>query len=327
MRMTFEELNDTMGAAEIYSGTTVDSATQGALLEWLFDRYLSMSEHEPVNTWLRRYRRQLNMLYPIYQDYLRVEAVRSNMDPFITEFIERVHENEGTATNSGSSTKQTSGSDSGQDRTVTDNTNVRTPDLTTESESGNVQNNNLRDTSTNTDSGTVTASHSEQSVGNGKNRGMSIEYPEANMGSIPQDIDSFPSSINYAAGEQDSFSRSTNQGSSSDSESRNLVQSGGSTHTGTVTDTGNSTVNESGTDTNKFDGIVTRNNSATHTTSETDTNNGESRNRDKGQEIEQGRHESPADLLPRAISAITSTNSIKWLVKNILVCFDNYEPI
>ena len=128
--MTFEELNDSIGAEAIYSGTSVDAATQAALLEWNFDRFLSM-EGEDTTNWLRKYRRNLNMFYPIYLDRLRVESVRSNMDPFITEFMEKVHDDNGTVTKAGSSVKNGSKGGSDTEQTVTDNTQVRTPDLTT----------------------------------------------------------------------------------------------------------------------------------------------------------------------------------------------------
>ena len=84
---------------------------------------------------------------------------------------------------------------------------------------------------------------------------------------------------------------------------------------------------QSGTETTEFDGNVTKNLTESANGQETNTNATTGEHKDKSQDIDQGRHESPADILPRAISAITSTNSIKWLVNNLLICFDNYCEI
>ena len=324
--ITFQELTDKIGSAEIYSGTQVDQATQAALLEWNFDRPLSMIDGQET-TWLRHYRRNLNMFYPIYLDYLRVETVRSNMDPFITEFMERIHEDTGTSTASGSGSKSGQSSNTGSDRTVTDNRQVRTPDLTTAGTNGNTRTDNLATSSTNSDTGTVANNGSDSSTDNTEQRNMNVAYPEANMNAIPNDIDNFPTNIDYAESEVDQFGKNTHSGTNTNTETRNLSQTGSGTQTGTVTDAGSSNVHETGTDTVDFDGDVQKTTSGSATNSETTTSSNSTLDTRNIEETEQGRHESIADLLPKAISAITSTNSIKWLVNSLQLCFDNYSEM
>lgn len=324
--MTFQQLTDTVGAQQIYSGTSVDQATQGALLEWNFDRYLSM-DGDDTTTWLRRYRRNLNMLYPIYMDYLRVESVRSNMDPFITEFMERVHDEDATSSVTGSTSKSSTSTGSDSEHTVTDNSQVRTPDLTTTGTNGNTRTDNLRTLSSGTDTGTDTNTHSEDSEDNTQTRAMSIVYPEANMGSIPSSLNGFPSSIDYADGESDTFGKNEHDGNSQDREVRNLANTSDTTQSGTVTDAGSSSAHEGGTDTTNFDGDVLKTSSKSGTASERGSESRSSMDSRNLSETEQGRHESPADILPRAIQAITSTNSIKWLVNSLQLCFDNYAEM
>lgn len=324
--MTFQQLTDTVGSEQIYTGTNVDQATQAALLEWNFDRYLSM-EGNDTTTWLRRYRRNLNMFYPIYMDYLRVESVRNNFDPFITEFMERVHNEDGTSSITGTTSKAGTTTGSDLEHTVTDNTQIRTPDLTTTGTNGNTRTDNLRTLSSGTDTGTTSNSRTESADDDTETRTMSIVYPEANMGSIPSDIGGFPSSINYADGETDTFGKNEHDGSSHDTETRNLANSNDTAQTGTVTDAGSSSAHEAGTDTVDFDGDITKTSSKSGTVSESGRETKSSMDSRNLAETEQGRHESPADILPRAIQAITSTNSIKWLVNSLQLCFDNYAEM
>lgn len=324
--MTFQELTDKLGSEAIYTGTSVDAATQAALLEWLFDRYLSM-RGDDTTTWLRRYRRSLNMFYPMYQDYLRIESVRSNMDPFITEFMERIHDDEGTSTTSGSSTKNGTSSKSGSDTTITDNTQVRTPDLVTNGTTGNTRTDNIQTANTNRQTGTNGTTGTDNATDNTTNRNMNVIYPEANLGYMPADIDNFPSNINYAESEVDAFGKVVHNGSNSSVETKDLTTSDSGSQTGTVTDQGSNRVTETGDETIDFDGSVIRTSTGSDHTTETGTQSGQTIDRRKTAETEQGRHESIAELLPKAIQAITSTNSIKWLVNSLQLCFDNYSEM
>ena len=324
--MTFQELTDKIGSEQIYTGTSVDSATQGALLEWLFDRYLSMSGDD-TTTWLRRYRRNINMFYPIYLDYLRVESVRSNMDPFITDFMERVHDDNGTSVTSGTKAHNSSENSTGGTTTITDNLGVRTPDLTTAGTASHNQQDNGSGTQNVQGSDTRSNSSQDNSTDNSKSRNIAIGYPEANLGGISDSVDGFPSSIDYATADALTVGRNIHDGNSSSSESGSNTQNTSSTNSNTTQANDVNNVRETGTDRNKFDGTVKATNTGSKTGQGSETNSGTVTDQRKIEETDQGRHESPADILPRAISAITSTNSIKWLVNSLQLCFDNYCEI
>lgn len=477
--MTFQELTDKIGNNIIYQGTNVDSATQGALLEWLFDRRLSMVSEDSYNTWLRYYRRNLNMNYPIYLDYLKIEAVRSTMDPFVTDLITRDLTGHGTQAKNGSNSRtlqdnitdtenstrqiEQTGNHSLTEHTITDNTDLRTPNLTTnetnsntrtddletttantrtdnlhsthdntrtdnltfeenstrtddltkvidatrtdnlQTTNGNTRTDNLASTSQTDETGTIGNSGTESYTDNGQTRAMNIIYPEANMGSIPTSIGGFPTDINYADSEADTFTQNSHSGSNSNTETRNLTTQNDTTNTGTVTDSGTGTqtgtvdndsterntgtvdnvnektqtgtvtdaaedtqtgtvttnetgtqtgtvtdagthqTTESGTERSDFDGdiqktaedessstsedtnTITRNKTGSTSEDETTTENITDSKHDS--ENTCGRRESEADIMPRAVAAITGTNAIKWFVKSLLLCFDNYCEI
>lgn len=134
--MTFEELVNNEGASNVYANTSVDEATQAALMEWLFDRNLC---DEPA-TFCRYYRRNLNKYYPQYLDLVRVLTVRDNMDPYVTYYFEHV----GTDSGTGKTGVQTIGERTVATVTYDDNTSKTTTDnngnLTTEGRSTNKRN-------------------------------------------------------------------------------------------------------------------------------------------------------------------------------------------
>lgn len=322
--MTFQDLIDELGSETVYQGTQVDQATQGALLEWNFDRRLSVCDE---TKWLRYYRRNLNMYYPIYMDYLRVESVRSNMDPFISEFMERIHDDNGTSVTSGTKASRSNEANTGGTTTVTDNTNVRTPDLQTDqagTHSDTTTSNGSQSTQGNS---TSTKNSSESGSENAKQRTIGIGYPEANLGSISPEVDGFPTSIAYATSDALIASQGSHSGQAQGSETNTNAQSGSNSNTDANNGMNTNTVRETGTDRNKFDGRVINTDTRSKDINGSETNSGTTTNQRKLEETEQGRHESPADILPRAISAITGTNSIKWLVDKMMICFDNYAEI
>lgn len=310
---TFEDVIEELGAGTVYAGTDVDNATKGALLEWLFD--LNICTGDDSQKFCRYYRRQLNMVYPLYVDYLKLEAVRSNMDPFITEYMDHTHEDDKTL--SGTATKANTGTvaDNGSITDTAESQTVRTPDITTTTSSTNTETRNLSSSSASD------ANHEEESEVNTKNRSVNIAYPEANLNSLPLGIDDMPTDIDYAAAENDSFGRTNTEGTSEDH------STGSNTETGTVEDDASGTGHEGGTETTDYDG------SSTKTMTNTRTNNLSESVSTSGTEAtdyeshDEGRHESEADILPRAIKAITTTNAIKWLVKSLQVCFDNFSEL
>lgn len=310
---TFEEVIQEKGAGTVYSGTNVNLATQGALLEWLFD--LNICTGDDVTKFLRYYRRQLNMNYPLYLDYLKLETVRSNMDPFVQELMTRTHEDEKSLSGTESSTGTSSVTGSGTVRDVSDTTTIRTPDITVATTSNNTETRDLAGSSE-----TDSTQHTEGQE-DSKSRAVAIAYPEANLNSLPLDIDSMPTSVDYASSEQDNFGRRNSEGDSTDHTET------ATTDTGTVGNSGTGSSQETGTETTDYDGTNTRTSSDTREGETTESKSHSGTESNEVNEHDEGRHESEADILPRAIKAITTTNAIKWLVKSLQVCFDNFSEL
>ena len=327
MMMTFQELNDQIGAEAIYTGTNVDLATQAVILDWCGERYLSMEPNENVSKWLTRYRRNLNSKYPIYMDYLRIESVRSNFDPFITDFMERVHEDKGSSSETGFNSRSGTESKTDGETTTTDNTQTRTPDLTTSSVSNGTSQTTGTSQNINQLVGQVIDHRDEEATDEGKARSISIAYPEANMGGIPTDIDSFPSDIDYASGEGDNLTKNTHEGNSDSTSSTNNTTTDSGSQNGTGSEHSDGTVHETGNEVTDFDGRVVKQRTESDSSQETGSTSSSSTDQREVNETEQGRHESPADLLPRAIEAITKTNAIEWFINRMQICFDNYDTV
>lgn len=142
--MTFEELVNNEGASNVYANTSVDEATQAALMEWLFDRKLC---DEPA-TFCRYYRRNLNKYYPQYLDLVRVLTVRDNMDPYVTYYFEHVGSDIGTGKTGvqtvGERTVATVTHDNDTNKTATENNG----NLSTEGTSTNRRNGDVNGTNT-----------------------------------------------------------------------------------------------------------------------------------------------------------------------------------
>lgn len=406
---TFQQLVDEITLEEVFSGTDVDAATQAALLEWLFDYPLCADD----NTFLRYFRRKLNNVYPMYKDRVRISTIKGNMDPFVVDFMERLHADRSTIQGVESGTRATTGSQTdGYTTTVTDNarrdphltdqthgTDTRTPnltktenlsktdvssstnsnnttetrDLSTDTSTGNTETRNLRylTNGSNEEQRDLTTANEGETHSNTKNRAFNVQYPEANlgqsMGGIPSSVDNYPALIDYVSdetdtiGSADSTSEDTrteggeiltttvddrketgtvsNSGSSTVDEDGTIRTVGSGSTNGTDTVTGNTTTKEVGTETHASNETRTQSgyetSESTSTTINTRTGDNESSETsslDKTQtkngrveEVEQGRHESVVDILPRAIKAIVSTNDLKWLVDQCLTCFDTYS--
>ena len=306
---------------------------------------------------------------------------------------------------------------------------VRTPELMTDVAGNNLRSDDLQSGSTSYHDDGMNKNGSVDSYlqtttnikanDSGQTRAMNITYPEANMNAIPTDIENFPTNIDYAEGEADTFSKGQHTENNGNKETHNLhymdetvgtntgdvttmdanstlvhgeettdktasedkMKTGGSatdrqedkTSTETGTDTkesdgsaqkstsemADSTRTESGTDTttSENEGDVVRSGADMSTKTETGTetttgSTGDDRisssadsqsetgetneqatdtrstaSTNDGSENVQGRHESIADILPRACSAIKSTNALKWFVNVLQPCFDNYAEM
>lgn len=399
--MNFQDLVDKIGIGTVFQNTSVDMATQNCILEWLFD-YDLCDDDETM--WLRKFRRRCNDIYPKYLAMVRVMTVKDNMDPFITVFMEKIHNS--TDLKSTTLTLRDNGAASQSDgrtivtdrdkreidnRTMRDNRSIVTDKDNSEVDTRTSTDtyNNLRDAHDRGQNGIVTDTfyddYRETTTGsssgrnsdvtsgdpyaiagavdsNGESRSIGIAYPEANMGSIPNGVASesgATSDIAYATNESRQFSKNhagsqrtdnhldqTVTTNYSDSNSNSKTINGTYTNTETGTDTTTRTgsvVNSKGgrldttedstvTDTlNRTHGgslntdediTVTDNLTRQNTHNSTKTTTGSDNGSTKLEMAEQGRTESPADILPRAINAIIGSDEIQYLITSLMPCFD-----
>ena len=327
---TFQELADEIGLEAIFSGTEADEATMNAFLEWLFD-YRLCSDND--NTFLRYFRRRFNNLYPRYLEQLRILSVKENFDPYVTDYFQDVISRVGTNT-----TESEKNSEGGSGSTVTNtkgagSTTVRTPNLTTHNIGENVVNGESSSTDSGTDStshtGTETTANNEsgESTTESTTDSFGIAYPEANLGSIPLTIPS-QRNIEYANSETLGLAKSKTNNSSEGENTVTHNTTDETTHglknVGTVETTTNDELTQ--TQTGNETTVVTNSGSDTQTTentnSATDNENRRDEHSDEERHEHKGRNESVADIIPRAVKAITSTNELMWFIDSMKVCFD-----
>lgn len=307
-KMTFEELINKRSQATVFDNTGVDIATQNALVDWYFDYGLCTDEDEDKNgdIFLRYFQRNLNLYYPRYLQLLRVLAVKENMDPYVTDYIEEIaYKND---TNTGSVTSVNT-KDLEHDTVTTpqsSTTVLRTPTLT--------------DTSVisggHTDTRTPNVTNTQTSGNTTKTDAFAMAYPESQLSALSTDLDlDDPRDITYAQSE--SLAGTKSEGSAT------------STETGTET---NQTVYNSETTTNQQTGTETTvtSQSGTDSVNATDTGTDTTETTNEGTSesetgrVHKGRTESVADILPRAAAAIKGSDAFTWFKNEMKVCFDLY---
>ena len=332
-KKTFQELCDDIGINTVFQGTDADEVIEYLILEWLFDYRLCSDDD---TTFLRYFRRRFNNLYPRYLEQVRVLTVRENFDPFVTEYYQDLT-NRNSEDNL-SNTKVTEGENS---TTVAGTTSeetetVRTPNLTTASEgttetdsAGSVATDGTNTTTRTGTDGTVT-SGSGTNESDTKADAFAIAYPEANLNGIPTDISSLGTSrtIDYANSE--SISIGHTEGETSESGSSTTTHN--TTDTTTIDEdvattdhsegTSSGTVTETGTETTTTEKSGTNGSTTTGSDSQTVTDTGLNTSTETVKGEHKGRHESIADILPRAVRALQNTNEVMWFIESLKVCFD-----
>jgi len=334
-KKTFQELVDDIGLDTIFVGTgaSEDEPTKYLILEWLFD-YRLCSDND--NTFLRYFRRRVNNMYPRYLEQIRVLTVRDNFDPFVTDYYQdltnrnsednlsnkKVTEGENSSTVSGTNSEKTE--------------TVRTPNLTTSSQGENDTQSTGSSATDGTNTTTRTGTDSVQSSGSGSNENdtkadaFAIAYPEANLNGIPTDISSLGTSrtIDYANSESISIGHTegqtseTNDSTTTHNTTDTTVIDEDVTTTDHTQGTSKGTVTETGTETTNTEKSGTNGSTTSGTDSQTVTDTGLNTSAETIKGEHKGRHESIADILPRAVNALQSTNEVKWFIESLKVCFD-----
>lgn len=349
---TFQQLVEERTLPVVFANTGADQAVQTKVLEWYFEFPISDDDE---TTWLRQFQRRVSNLYPMYEERVRISTTKGNMDPFIVDFMERVKQDKEltTETGTGKKTTESQGSDTNTQSTgekivrtpeLTSGTELnetRTPDLTRvtqESTSGTDK--TITDSDT-TQSGTDKTTEEASATTNTKSRGFNVQYPEANLSAVPTDVDNYPTTVDYLSSEADQLGKSDSssnserngQSSSTTALDSEVDTTRSTTGNSTVTDTGTekremkSESSEGGKETTEKDGTVQGSKISNGTSTENSEDSRQGVKDGRYEEIEQGRHESVADLLPRAIAAITGTNDLKWFIGMLAPCFDTYDVI
>lgn len=367
--MTFQELVDKRGIMGVFSSTGVDLATQNCILEWCFDYELSDDDPE---IWLRYFRRRCLEIYPRYSELVRIMSVKTNMDPFIQVFMQRVHKSSDMKDMSfveskNGNTGEISVVAVAKDGSKIENDNKKVVHHFTDYEEihdygqngvthtdtyddyHEITNKTAMGQSTDRVRGTDTDNftRTDAVTTSGEGRNINIAYPEANMGSIPNGVASeggATSNIAYAAAESRSFTKNTtpvtktyeNKDVKTESDYGDVDSSDKSiTGSHEVKDMGQEHFSKQGEYYDQNSGGTTsitsdeQTQNKTSAISNTDSKTNFSSGSSEGelQIAEQGRTESPADILPRAVNAIISSDEIKFLITGLMPCFDCYGRI
>lgn len=299
---TFNEIIEEQTQDVVFADTTLDEATQAALIKWF--GYRRVCDNDKFVTFFNRL---LLQRQDQYTNLLRIQTIK--FDPLVTTYLERLIEKEGTQTVSG--TTKTVGSGSA---TRTDNLEGTSTVTTkgTVTDSGN-HSNTITDSGSNSSSATTTNNLSDSDNTTTSNRAMNAQLPQSSTSSS-----GFPSSLNwtYATAQTES------------AETRNDTQ----THTGTVKNessgTNGNTRTDSGTNgnTETIENTVTGKTTNTGTVSNsnestsTDTSNVDTTNGGTTKERYTGRNGDAPELMQKAVNFIMTTNCFMWLV-------DALEPV
>lgn len=339
--MTFQELIDEKSLTEIFTGTSVDQVTQQVIADWFWDFNLCK---EDENAFLRYFRKRCNEAYPKYMDLVRIETVTHNFDPFITKFMERLatdnRQTQGSKNNQGSIKKTSDVKDQKLgDETVIETPNlteVRTPNLTNATQYGktNTVQYDGDGNSSGESSSESSTENSSNSDSNSTARAFTVQYPEANLGSIPTDVDGYPTSVSYLQGESDTLSKSHNETSGEGSSNVSGDESSEyedhsttrdiSSGIDTVTERGSETKTKTGMDTKKTIYNIDNRKKGNDLSETANAEQEQGSDNREFESIDQGRDESVADILPRAIKAIKECDPWKVLVADLNPCFNHY---
>lgn len=361
--MTYQELIDEVGQETIFTNTNVDLATQNVITEWFFD--YELCDSEDTTKWMRYFRRRCNENYPKYKEMVRVLTIKGNMDPFITEFMEKIHKSSDVRNNTihinGSGSKETEYGHTIEDKRY----KVTTPTLDDTETYNNIQDKHDRGSGIKSKTqydnyqeythGGSSGNNSDTTSGNpysttgdvtntDKTRAVAIAYPEANMGNIGSGVDAGTNDIGYASSENRGWNEQHLGSTRTDQHLDQLVESEYTDDNESTKEiSGSHSVTETGIDTNTKTGsktlskrgneIVDDKDKIMHTGKDTlkSQDNKQTIGKQDGlgkyEGIDQGRHESVADLLPRAISAIIDTDEVKFFVNSLRECFDCYGRI
>lgn len=286
--LTYAEYVDEYGSNSLFDGTKLeeDDVTQDAILEWFF--YRKITDNDKFRKFFRR---ALNVYENQYYNLLRIET--TDIDPLVSNYLERQILRRGTGTTTDSNNLTVSGTSSG--RTTTTGRGTGNSTTTT---GGTASTTGTQDVTT-TDTGTTSGTTSN----NTKHKHGETPQAASNVnGAMALDW-------SYLSNQDEEESNGTSSGTSSGSSRTAGTTTDATTTTGTATtattDTSNGETTSSGSNGRTESGTNTRTDNTADDTRERLT----------------GRQEAPQDLLSRARDYITRTNAFLWLAERLEFCF------
>lgn len=286
---TFQEVIDIETQPIVFGETTVDEATQAAIIKWFKNRKVSDNEN-----FVLYFQRLLSANEFQYNNLLRVQTIQ--FDPLVNQYLERLINRD----ESQSSNANRTGSSNSSDR----NTTYSSGTGHSETDTSNT---------TNTTDKVNSTSESEQNTTgnrNANNKAMRAELPQSSTGAgsgLPENMN-----WNYASSQDESKDIENTTGKQTSKGKTGSDGTSSSRGTGTQ-DTTTRTSEESG-----------GNRTGTTTHSEQTGINGSASENVK--ERSTGRTGDAPEMLTKAVNYISRTNCFFWLVDKLEAAFmSNYE--
>lgn len=281
---TFQQVIDEKTQPVVFGSTTVDEATQEAIIQWFKNRKVADNDN-----FLLYFQRLLTAHETQYNSLLRVQTIQ--FDPLVTDYMERLISRE--AQNSQTTNRQGNTVSSEKDT----GTNSVDGTTTTDTDSTATANDNVKTTTNNTTSSNGKTTSNDKS--------MNAQLPQSSTGAGA----GLPAAMNwnYATEQNESQNTGTSENKSTD--------------TGNGTSDGNSSSSSNSTSTSRTNtnGTSTNNRTGNSTTSETGGSNGT--NSETVKERSTGRSGDTPELLTKAVSYISRTNAFFWLVDKLEAAF------
>lgn len=321
-----EYLDKVESLTDLFTGISIDAATQEAIVEWYQYRYLCTQD---PSKWRSFIRRLLTALQDQYYQLMRVNT--TEFDPMVTRYLERLVENSHTASKEHTDSKSSA---------TTGGTTVTTTEDGTTTESGSSETSGtIKDNGGSESQNVVNSTITDNGTTGGTTKNTTTNSGDANTSSKSL-AGATPDSSTYTTGMPESLNweYTSTQGEQSGTEHRTGTQTDEGTTSGTSTNTqttsvtngtdgttfNNRTLSQDSTDsrrgsTSKEGSVKTVNDTTVTDTSEFSENESyddETKERFTGRE-----GYSPAVLLAQARDYVMSTNAFLWLVERLSPCF------
>lgn len=276
----------------LYNGITLEykTAIQPWFRDWFDERYLCVdSSYQSDELWQKYFRRLVNLYGERYTELLKKQMF--DFDPDVLETFVT------TSTGSGSSTDETTTSD------TKNFTSENTSDTSRKNTGTSTSENTTSGTSSTTNSGTNNTVTTHNATGKQSGRDIRSDYPQSNVASSTTGQ---PESMlwTYASGQQDNITNTENTGTDTTENRTNGSTSGETSGTSSGSDTLNNT--ETGTAKAKT--------TSTDTNTGTSTSNGKTSSQSESTSTRRG---SKQELYQSMMDFIKNCNATNWMIDRL----------